>query len=171
MKFLCRGLMTCIGNCATWTGWEKSYALTKVVFILYALYLLLTMNKCSDRGMEVKLPALLGNYDRPTNQPTETGQPTDGQTDRFISNNICVSYCQNQSFWRYPKSGPSCGSWSAGSPSRRWSQRCPLSRATTTTSRSSSHWPTSSNPAITNNKDNQADKQSLYQHRGEYGHY
>ena len=26
-------------------------------------------NKCSDRSIEVKLPALLGNYDRPTDRP------------------------------------------------------------------------------------------------------
>ena len=44
--------------------------------------------KCSDWSMEVKLPAHLGNYDRPatdqstirqTNQPS-TNQQTDGQT-------------------------------------------------------------------------------------------
>ena len=29
------------------------------------------LNKCSDRSMEVLLPALLGNYDRPTDQPTD----------------------------------------------------------------------------------------------------
>ena len=28
------------------------------------------LNKCSYRSMEVKLPAPLGNYDQPTNQPT-----------------------------------------------------------------------------------------------------
>ena len=32
-------------------------------------------NKCSDRSMEVKLPVLLGNFDRPTYQPTN--RPTD----------------------------------------------------------------------------------------------
>ena len=34
-------------------------------------------NKCSERSMEVKLPALLGNYDRPTNR--RTNQPRDRQ--------------------------------------------------------------------------------------------
>ena len=29
-----------------------------------------TENKCSDRSMEVKLPALLESYDRQTNRPT-----------------------------------------------------------------------------------------------------
>ena len=28
------------------------------------------MNKCSNRNNEVKVSALLGNYDRPTDQPT-----------------------------------------------------------------------------------------------------
>ena len=28
-------------------------------------------NSCSDSRMEVKLPDLLGNYDRPTDQPTD----------------------------------------------------------------------------------------------------
>ena len=28
-------------------------------------------NKCSDRSMEVKLPALLGNYERQTDRPTD----------------------------------------------------------------------------------------------------
>ena len=32
--------------------------------------------------MEAKLPVLLGNYDRPTNQPTE--RPTNERTDRVI---------------------------------------------------------------------------------------
>ena len=36
-------------------------------------------NKCSDRSMEVKLPALLGNYDRQTNQPAD--RPTNLRTD------------------------------------------------------------------------------------------
>ena len=35
------------------------------------------LNKCSYRSMEVKPPALLGNYDRPTDRPTN--QPTDWQ--------------------------------------------------------------------------------------------
>ena len=43
-------------------------------------------NKCSDRSMEVKLPALLRNYDqqtdRPTNQPTRC---TDRQGHREVS--------------------------------------------------------------------------------------
>ena len=30
----------------------------------------LVMNKCSDRSMEVELPVLVENYDRPTDQPT-----------------------------------------------------------------------------------------------------
>ena len=32
---------------------------------------LIWINKCSDIGMEVILPALLGNYDRQTDQPTD----------------------------------------------------------------------------------------------------
>ena len=31
---------------------------------------------------ELKLPALLGNYDRPTNKPTD--QPTDGRTEVLL---------------------------------------------------------------------------------------
>ena len=42
------------------------------------------INNCSDRSMEVKLHALLGNYDRQTIQPTDqtTIQSTDGRTDQ-----------------------------------------------------------------------------------------
>ena len=29
------------------------------------------LGKCKDRSLKVELPALLGNYDRPTNQPTD----------------------------------------------------------------------------------------------------
>ena len=36
------------------------------------------INKCSDRSMEVKLPAHLGNDDRQTNQPSDE-RPKDGQ--------------------------------------------------------------------------------------------
>ena len=36
---------------------------------------------CSDRSMEVSLPALIENQDRPTDQPTQH-QPTDQQTDK-----------------------------------------------------------------------------------------
>ena len=36
-------------------------------------------NKYSDRSMEVKVPGLLGNYERPTDQPTK--QQTDRLTD------------------------------------------------------------------------------------------
>ena len=36
-------------------------------------------NNFSDRSMEVKLPALLGNYNRHNNRPTN--QPTDQPTD------------------------------------------------------------------------------------------
>ena len=39
-------------------------------------------NKCSDKSMEVRLSALLGNYDRPTDQSAD--QPTNGRTDRVI---------------------------------------------------------------------------------------
>ena len=35
-------------------------------------------NKCSDRSMEVKLSALLGNYDKQTDQPTD--RPTNRHT-------------------------------------------------------------------------------------------
>ena len=35
--------------------------------------------KCSDRSREVKLPALLGNYDRPTDRPTNQPVDTDRQ--------------------------------------------------------------------------------------------
>ena len=41
---------------------------------------LINYNKCSDRIMGVKLPALLGNNDRPTVQLTD--RPTDRQADR-----------------------------------------------------------------------------------------
>ena len=36
--------------------------------------------KFSDERMEVKLPALLGNYDKQTERPTD--HPTNRQTDR-----------------------------------------------------------------------------------------
>ena len=48
-------------------------------------------NKYSDRSMEVKVPGLLGNYERPTDQPTK--QQTDRLTDRpdhFTSNNLYI---------------------------------------------------------------------------------
>ena len=43
-------------------------------------------NKCSDRSIEVKLPAILGTYDRQTKRPTDrqTNRPTDRRTDRVI---------------------------------------------------------------------------------------
>ena len=43
-------------------------------------------NKCSDKSMDVKLPALLEKHERQTNRQTDqqnnrpTVQPTDGQT-------------------------------------------------------------------------------------------
>ena len=48
-------------------------------------------SKCSDRSVEMLLPALLENYDirtdRPTNQPTDR-PTTDGQTgSRYTANN------------------------------------------------------------------------------------
>ena len=43
-------------------------------------------NKCSDRSMEVKLPALLGNYDRQTNQPAD--RPTNQRTDRQVHREV-----------------------------------------------------------------------------------
>ena len=46
------------------------------------------MNKCSDRSMVVKLPASTGNYDRPTNQPS------DGQSD---SKEEVIHYTSNKS--------------------------------------------------------------------------
>ena len=36
------------------------------------------VNKCSDRSMEVKLPALIGNYDRKTNQQTNGQTGSEG---------------------------------------------------------------------------------------------
>ena len=36
----------------------------------------LDFNKCSDKSVEVKPPALLGNYDIPTDRPTD--RPTNG---------------------------------------------------------------------------------------------
>ena len=43
-----------------------------------------TVNKSSDKSMEVKLFAPKENYESPTNQATneQTNRPTDGQTDR-----------------------------------------------------------------------------------------
>ena len=56
----------------------------------------LQINKCSDRSMEVKLSALLENYDRlteqPTDQSTEDGQ--NGSWESFTSNNFCPSFIQ-----------------------------------------------------------------------------
>ena len=40
--------------------------------------------KCSDRGTEVNLPAILGNFDRPTDRPTDDGQT--GSSVGFTSN-------------------------------------------------------------------------------------
>ena len=42
-------------------------------------------NMCSDRSIEVKLPALMVNYERPTNRSTDRHRPTDGQTGSFQS--------------------------------------------------------------------------------------
>ena len=36
------------------------------------------VKKVNDKSMEVKLPAFVGNHDRPSNRPTN--HPTDGQT-------------------------------------------------------------------------------------------
>ena len=58
-------------------------------------------NKCFDRSMEVKLPALLGNYDRQTNRPTTR------RTDRrahWKSLNIARNG-QPLSLWKL------CGAW------------------------------------------------------------
>ena len=41
------------------------------------------INKCSDRSMEVKLSALLGNYDRKYDR--QTNRPTDLLTDRTVA--------------------------------------------------------------------------------------
>ena len=51
--------------------WPRVMPLKLSIFLLMELSNLGSrLNKCSYRSMEVKLPALLGNYDRPTNQPT-----------------------------------------------------------------------------------------------------
>ena len=44
----------------------------------------LKKDKCSIRSMEVKLPALVGSYDRPTDRPTNrtTKRPTDRQVNQ-----------------------------------------------------------------------------------------
>ena len=39
-------------------------------------------NKCSDRSIEVKLPARLGNYDKQTDQPTDRPTTERRRTDR-----------------------------------------------------------------------------------------
>ena len=45
-------------------------------------------NKCSYRSMEVKLPAILGNYDR------QADRPTNGQTglEKSFTSNKCLTY-------------------------------------------------------------------------------
>ena len=59
--------------------------------IRFILFSFLLKTSALIWSMEVKLPALLGNYDRQTNQPFDrpTSQPTDGQTgslESFTSN-------------------------------------------------------------------------------------
>ena len=41
------------------------------------------VKKVNDKSMEVKLPAFVGNHDRPSNRPTN--HPTDGQTGSYGS--------------------------------------------------------------------------------------
>ena len=52
----------------------KNYLLnTHLLFICFQvshINIVSKTNKCSDRSMEVELSSLLGNYDRPTDQPT-----------------------------------------------------------------------------------------------------
>ena len=49
------------------------------------------LNKCLDRSMKVKLPVLLDNYDRQTNQPTK-----ERRTHREVSHPISSPvYAQN----------------------------------------------------------------------------
>ena len=45
-------------------------------------------NKCSDRSIEVKLPALFGNCDRPTNYRTTDRQPHREVSIMTYNNNI-----------------------------------------------------------------------------------
>ena len=56
-------------------------------------------NKCCDRCTEVKLPALVGNYDRPNNRPTHrpNNEPTDA-TDGQIGSKW--SFTSNELKWK-----------------------------------------------------------------------
>ena len=50
----------------------------------YKLDIHIFVNKYSDRSIDVKLPTLLGNYDRQTDLTTNRNQPTDRPTDGLI---------------------------------------------------------------------------------------
>ena len=61
----------------------------------------LKKNKCSDRSMEVKLPALLGNYDRPTDRRTDRVKGT--KVKRQSIYRAGSSYPLNALWWRYAR--------------------------------------------------------------------
>ena len=66
--------------------WEKSILYDNVYFtyiLIVGTSILKWYNKCSDRSVEVKFPALLRVMtDRPNDRQTD--QPTDRRTDRVI---------------------------------------------------------------------------------------
>ena len=59
------------------------------------LYFIYVINNCSNRGMEVKLPALLGYYDRPTDKRTDMRSQREVTLSLSFETILEPRYCSN----------------------------------------------------------------------------